>query len=105
MALRLKNVLISDEVDQKCVDILRANGIAVEKNTKLSKDELIAEIPVSEQSSDTCSPAASATVSDSSSLEASRLVGSLVLHATASNTLALARVYGMRARYHPLYNI
>ena len=96
MALRLKNVLISDEVDQKCVDILCANGIAVEKNTKLSKDELIAEIPVSEQSSDTCSPAASATVSDSSSLEASRLVGSLVPHATASNTGFSPRLWHAR---------
>ena len=50
--LNLQNVLITDEVDDKCVDILRSNGIEVVKNTKLSKEELIAEIPVSDQSID-----------------------------------------------------
>ncbi|KAK3589573.1 hypothetical protein CHS0354_043027 [Potamilus streckersoni] len=45
MALTLKNVLISDEVDPQCIEILRKNGIDVTKNTKLSKEELIAEIP------------------------------------------------------------
>ena len=46
MALTLKKVLISDEIDQKCVDILVKNGIEVEKNTKLSKEQLIGEIGV-----------------------------------------------------------
>ena len=50
--LNLQNVLITDEVDDKCVDILRSNDIEVVKNTKLSKEELIAEIPVSDQSID-----------------------------------------------------
>jgi len=40
----LNNVLISDEVDDKCIEILRNNGINVVKNTKLSKDELLQEI-------------------------------------------------------------
>ena len=47
MSFNLRNVLISDEVDDKCVDILRSNGIEVVKNTKFSKDQLISEIPVS----------------------------------------------------------
>lgn len=49
MVIELKRVLISDEVDPKCVQILKENGIAVDKNTKLSKEELIQEIPVSVQ--------------------------------------------------------
>lgn len=39
--------MISDEVDQKCVQILQENGIKVLKNSKLSKEELLKEIPVS----------------------------------------------------------
>lgn len=45
MVVTLKKVLISDEVDPKCVEVLQANGIEVVKNTKLSKEELLAEIP------------------------------------------------------------
>lgn len=47
MSVKLNSVLISDEVDQKCVTILQENGIKVVKNTKLSKEELLKEIPVS----------------------------------------------------------
>ena len=47
MSVKLSSVLISDEVDQKCVTILQENGIKVVKNTKLSKEELLKEIPVS----------------------------------------------------------
>ena len=46
MVIQLQKVLISDEVDAKCVNILQTNGVEVVKNTKLSKEELIAEIPV-----------------------------------------------------------
>ncbi|KAK3786625.1 hypothetical protein RRG08_027583 [Elysia crispata] len=45
MVIQLRKVLISDEVDQKCVEILQKNGIEVTKNTKLSKDELLRIIP------------------------------------------------------------
>lgn len=47
MALNLKKILITDEVDPKCVDILQRNGLEVVKNTALAKDIplLIAEIP------------------------------------------------------------
>lgn len=45
--MKLNSVLISDEVDQKCIKILQENGIKVVKNTKLSKEELLKEIPVS----------------------------------------------------------
>jgi D-3-phosphoglycerate dehydrogenase len=45
MAFVLKRVLISDEIDERCVDVLKKNGVDVTKNTKLSKEQLIAEIP------------------------------------------------------------
>ncbi|XP_013409158.1 D-3-phosphoglycerate dehydrogenase-like [Lingula anatina] len=45
MALTLKKVLISDEVDPKCVQILQANEVDVVKDTKLTKEQLIQEIP------------------------------------------------------------
>lgn len=47
MSFNLSSVLISDEVDQKCVKVLQENGIKVLKNSKLSKEELLKEIPVS----------------------------------------------------------
>ena len=47
MALTLRKVLISDEVDEQCVTILQNSGVNVVKNTKLSKEQLIQEIPVS----------------------------------------------------------
>ncbi len=47
MVVALRKVLISDEVDPKCVKILENNGIEVTKNTKLAKEELISVIPVS----------------------------------------------------------
>ena len=43
----VKNVLITDEVDDKCVAILEKNGFNVTKNTKLSREELTNEIKVS----------------------------------------------------------
>ena len=48
MALQLKKILITDEVDPKCVDILRENGLEVVQNTSLAKNknQLIAEIKV-----------------------------------------------------------
>lgn len=47
-SLDLKRVLISDSVDSCCKTILEANGIAVDLKTKLTKEELLVEIPVSE---------------------------------------------------------
>ncbi|KAL9966512.1 hypothetical protein ACROYT_G024598 [Oculina patagonica] len=44
-SLDLKRVLISDSVDSCCKTILEANGIAVDLKTKLTKEELLAEIP------------------------------------------------------------
>lgn len=44
MAFQLSKVLISDEVDPKCVEILQTHGIEVVQNTKLSKAELLTEI-------------------------------------------------------------
>ena len=45
--LDLKRVLISDSVDSCCKTILETNGIVVDLKTKLTKEELLAEIPVS----------------------------------------------------------
>ncbi|XP_067939819.1 D-3-phosphoglycerate dehydrogenase-like [Watersipora subatra] len=47
MALKLNSVLITDEVDSKCIDILKRNGVAVVFNPKLAKDKeaLLAELP------------------------------------------------------------
>ena len=45
-SLNLKRVLISDSVDSCCKTILEANGIAVDLKTKLTKQELLAEIQV-----------------------------------------------------------
>lgn len=50
-SLDLKRVLISDSVDSCCKTILEANGIAVDLKTKLTKEELLAEIPVGESRS------------------------------------------------------
>ena len=50
-SLDLKRVLISDSVDSCCKTILEANGIAVDLKTKLTKEELLAEIPVRERRS------------------------------------------------------
>lgn len=42
----IKTVLISDAVDSSCVKLLEENGIKVDYKLKLSKEQLIAEIPV-----------------------------------------------------------
>lgn len=44
--LDLKRVLLCDNVDTCCKDILQANGIAVDVKNKLPKEELLAEIKV-----------------------------------------------------------
>ena len=45
--LNIQNVLISDNLDNCCHEILTKNGINVKAETKLSKEQLLAEIPVS----------------------------------------------------------
>lgn len=45
MAFTLQRVLISDNVSPKCAEYLQSNGIAVDTKTKLTKEQLIAEIP------------------------------------------------------------
>lgn len=40
----IKSILITDDVNQKCVDILSNNGFEVVKDIKLSKDELLKKI-------------------------------------------------------------
>lgn len=45
--LKIEKVLISDNLDNCCHEILTKNGIEVKAETKLGKDELLAEIPVS----------------------------------------------------------
>ena len=48
MALQLQKILITDEVDKKCIDTLKENGIEVVKDTSLAGDKakLINEIQV-----------------------------------------------------------
>ncbi|CAA9995283.1 unnamed protein product [Nesidiocoris tenuis] len=45
MSIQLKKVLISDAVDETCVQLLRKHGLQVVCKYKLSQDELIKEIP------------------------------------------------------------
>lgn len=42
----IKKVLITDEVNEKCVQILENNDLTVVKNTKMSIDQLKEEIKV-----------------------------------------------------------
>ena len=46
MPNQIRNILISDEVDTKCVEILQNNGFNVTKNSKLTTEELKEEIKV-----------------------------------------------------------
>jgi hypothetical protein len=45
--MKIEKVLISDNLDNCCLEILTKNGIEVKAETKLNKEELLAEIPVS----------------------------------------------------------
>lgn len=42
----IKKVLITDDVNEKCVEILENNDLVVVKNTKLSVEQLKEEIKV-----------------------------------------------------------
>ena len=42
----INKVLISDEVDNQCIEILNSVGIETVKQTKLTKDQLKTEISV-----------------------------------------------------------
>ncbi|KAK0051289.1 D-3-phosphoglycerate dehydrogenase-like isoform X1 [Biomphalaria pfeifferi] len=44
MTIQLRKVLISDEIDDICLEILRKNGVEVVKNCNLSKEDLLKEI-------------------------------------------------------------
>jgi hypothetical protein len=43
---QIKTILISDDVNQKCIEILENNDLKVTKNTKLTPNELKEEIRV-----------------------------------------------------------
>ena len=45
--LKIENVLISDNLDNCCQEILSENGIDVKVDTKLTKEDLLKEISVS----------------------------------------------------------
>ncbi|KAE8746369.1 hypothetical protein FOCC_FOCC006863 [Frankliniella occidentalis] len=45
MAIPLRSVLVSDEVDPLCVELLQKNGIPVTCKYKMPKEELLKEIP------------------------------------------------------------
>lgn len=42
--MQIKSVLIADEIEQQCLDVLKEANISVVKKTKLPKDELIEEL-------------------------------------------------------------
>lgn len=42
----IEKVLITDAVHESCIQLLKANGIAVDYKLKLSEEELVKEIPV-----------------------------------------------------------
>lgn len=44
--IQIKSVLISDEIDQECVDILENNGVVVTVKTNMPKDVLLKEVEV-----------------------------------------------------------
>lgn len=46
MAVPLRSVLVSDEVDPQCVALLQQHGIPVTCKFKMPKEELLKEIPV-----------------------------------------------------------
>lgn len=47
MVLKIKSVLVADGVGANCDEILKLHGISVTNKAKISKDELLREIPVS----------------------------------------------------------
>jgi hypothetical protein len=47
MGIKIKNVLISDAVDESCVKLLQENNINVTCLYKLTPEQLLEEIPVS----------------------------------------------------------
>lgn len=46
MVLEIKSVLVVDGVGANCTEILNSHGISVINQAKISKDELLKEIPV-----------------------------------------------------------
>jgi len=44
--MRIKSVLITDDIEQECIDILKSNGIHVVMKTNISKEQLVDEIQV-----------------------------------------------------------
>lgn len=46
MVLSIKSVLVVDGVGANCTEILNAHGIKVTNKAKISKEELLKEIPV-----------------------------------------------------------
>ncbi|MFH4980915.1 hypothetical protein AB6A40_007624, partial [Gnathostoma spinigerum] len=43
--ITISNVLIADDIEQECVDILSNSGISVTKKPRLTKDQLLVELP------------------------------------------------------------
>lgn len=46
MAIPVRRVLVSDEVDPLCVELMQKNGLAVTCKYKMPKEDLLKEIPV-----------------------------------------------------------
>lgn len=42
--IRIESVLVADEIEQECLDLLSSKGIRVVKKPKLTKEQLIEEL-------------------------------------------------------------
>jgi len=105
----IKSILITDDVNEKCVQILENNDFKVLKNTKLSKDELLNEIKnydclvvrsATKVTADVLSSGAknlklvarAGTGVDNIDVNAATSMGILVMNAVGSNTISAAEL-------------
>lgn len=105
----IKNILITDDVNEKCVQILENNDFKVVKNTKLSKEELLNEIKnydclvvrsATKVTSDVLTSGAknlklvarAGTGVDNIDVNAATNMGILVMNAVGSNTISAAEL-------------
>jgi D-3-phosphoglycerate dehydrogenase / 2-oxoglutarate reductase len=105
----IKSVLITDDVNEKCVQILENNDLKVVKNTKLSKEQLLEEIKsydclivrsatkvtsevLSSGSKNLKLVARAGTGVDNIDVNAATDMGILVMNAVGSNTISAAEL-------------
>lgn len=109
MANQIKSVLITDDVNEKCVQILENNDLKVLKNTKLTKEELLNEVKnydclvvrsatkvtkdvLASGSKNLKLVARAGTGVDNIDVNAATDMGILVMNAVGSNTISAAEL-------------